>query len=108
MPERGRLVRPALPFEEAHCKEANPFGHGLEVGGRAARAPARPTFLCLLKLDILSQRASRPFPWLYGHIASGALPFALNRADKIRLHPFNGQTVKRFNGSAGCPVRRRG
>ena len=44
MPERGRLVRPALPIEEVHCKEVNPFGHGLEVGGRAARAPARPTF----------------------------------------------------------------
>ena len=44
MPERGRLVRPVLPIEEACCKEANPFGNGLEVGGRAARAPARPTF----------------------------------------------------------------
>ena len=73
MPERGRLVRPVLPIEEAHCKEANPFDHGLEVGGRAARVPARPTFLCPSKLDRLSQRAGRPFPWLYGHIASGAL-----------------------------------
>ena len=87
MPERGRLVRPVLPIEEAYRKEANPFGHGLEVGGRAARVPARPTFLCLLKFDILSQRAGRPSPWLYGHIALGALLFALNRADKKRLHP---------------------
>ncbi len=69
MPERGRLVRPVLPIEGAHRKEANPFDHGPEVGGRAARAPARPTFLCLLKLDILSKRAGRPFPWLYGCIA---------------------------------------
>ena len=70
MPERGRLVRPALPIEGAYCKEANPFGHGLEVGGRAARVPARLTFvLCLLKFDILSHRAGRPFPWLDGHIA---------------------------------------
>ncbi len=66
MPERGRLVRPVLPIEEAHRQEANPFGHGLEVGGRAARAPASPTFLCLEKRDILSQR---PFPWLDGCIA---------------------------------------
>ena len=69
MPERGRLVRPVLPIEEAYRKEANPFGHGLEAGGRAARAPASPTFLCPLKFDILSQRAGRPFPWLDGHIA---------------------------------------
>jgi hypothetical protein len=87
MPERGRLVRPVLPIEKACRKESNPFGHGLEVGGRAARAPASPTFSCLLKSDILSQRADRPFPWLDGHIASGALPFALNRVDKKRLHP---------------------
>ena len=47
MPERGRLVRPVLPIEEAHRKEANAFDHGLEAGGRAARAPARPTYqLC--------------------------------------------------------------
>ena len=26
MPERGRLVRPVLPIEEAYRKEANPFG----------------------------------------------------------------------------------
>jgi hypothetical protein len=44
MPERGRLVRPVLPIEEAYRKEVNPFGYGLEVGGRAARIPARPTF----------------------------------------------------------------
>ena len=44
MPERGRLVRPVLPIEEAYRKEVNPFGYGLEVGGRAARVPARPTF----------------------------------------------------------------
>ena len=43
MLERGRLVRPVLPIEEAYCKEATPFGHDLEVGGRAARAPASPT-----------------------------------------------------------------
>ena len=49
MPERGRLVRLVLPLEDAHRKEANPFGHGLEVGGRAARAPASPTFLCPLQ-----------------------------------------------------------
>ena len=44
MPERGRLVRPVLPIEEAYRKEVNPFGYGLEAGGRAARVPARPTF----------------------------------------------------------------
>ena len=82
MPERGRLVRPVLPIEKAYRKESNPFGHGLEVGGRAARAPASPTFLCLLKSNILSHRAGHPFPWLDGQIAPGALPFALNRADK--------------------------
>ena len=81
MPERGRLVRPALPIEEAYCKEANPFGHGLEVGGRAARVPARTTFLCLLKFDILSQRTGRPSPWLDAHIALGAL---LDAADETR------------------------
>ena len=69
MPERGRLVRLMLPIEGAYCNEANPFGHGLKVGGRAARVPASPPFLCLWKQNILSQRAGRPFPWLYGHIA---------------------------------------
>ena len=49
MPERGRLVRPVLPIEGAYRKEANPFGHGLEVGGRAARAKASPAFSCLKK-----------------------------------------------------------
>ena len=44
MPERGWLVRPVLPIEEAYRKEVNPFGYGLEGGGRAARVPARPTF----------------------------------------------------------------
>ncbi len=87
MPARGRLVRPVLPIEQAYRKEANPFGHGLGVGGRAARAPASPTFLCLtslyqLKLDILPKRAGRPFPWLYGHIAYGAFPFTLNWVEK--------------------------
>ena len=33
MPERGRLVRPVLPLEEAHRKKAYPFGHGLESIG---------------------------------------------------------------------------
>ena len=52
MPERGRLVRPVLPIEEAHRKEANPFGYGLEVGGRAVRAPAGPTFFWPLTLEM--------------------------------------------------------
>ena len=86
MPERGRLVRPALPIEEAYYMEANPFGHGLEVGGRAARAPAGSTFFWPFVVTCHSQRAGRPSPWWNGRLTSGAHILAHNRADKLWSH----------------------
>jgi hypothetical protein len=59
MPERGRLVRPVLPIEEAYRKEVNPFGYGLEVGGRAARAPASCAAMSVSSVVASDHRSNR-------------------------------------------------
>ncbi len=81
MPAGNGGCRSADGPSATHCprkgrigKETSPFGHGLEVGGRAVRAPAGPTFFWPFNLDMPFPRAGRPFPWRDGHLTLRRTP----------------------------------
>ena len=65
---------PHCPRKGRVGKETSPFGYGLEVGGRAVRAPAGPTFFWPFNLDMPFPRAGRPFTWRDGHLTLRRTP----------------------------------
>ena len=53
---------PHCPRKGRVGKETSPFGYGLEVGGRAVRAPAGPTFFWPFNLDMPFPTGGTPVP----------------------------------------------